>query len=519
MKLSARVLAALLAGIMTLGALSACTSGQSSDTTADGVVSTDPATDASTETSTDAPANPDEPKTGSYTTTTSLSLPAYTFGSKQVEEAYPVNESTLQSTYGIVNDPIIEGGNVTFRQGGVNGIYSRVASSGEQATTYTFHLTHGVGHTDGGWNTIYLGMRLPNVADNATSRSGVWMAMRNNTIGIRTGNWPETTYAEVPVDFGQGVRLTVVDDPAANRITIYAGEDSALTEIAHIDITKSHIELYIGDAAEPAVKDKIITGITKGGYTHLWSHCPGASPVVKDFAMKVTSTVGEQDNDGIIPTNRDVLADTWVGVDGADRTLFSATVGTPNDKKVGIFYFLWHEDNKNGMPVYDHTKAYLNGGMDGLWAEMVSGPEGFAHYWAEPYFGYYASNDEWVLRKHAEQLSAAGVDFVFFDCTNGILYEHNYMTLLRVWSEMRQEGQDTPPGGLPLRLQHGRVQRPVEPTLQARPLRGPVVPLGGQALDPLYLRPGSARLRQGLLHPARLLGQHRRHLVLGSPRH
>ena len=444
MKLSARVLAALLAGIMTLGALSACTSGQSSDTTADGVVSTDPATDASTETPTDAPANPDEPKTGSYATTTSLSLPAYTFGSKQVEEAYPINESTLQSTYGIVNDPIIEGGNVTFRQGGVNGIYSRVASSGEQATTYTFHLTHGVGHTDGGWNTIYLGMRLPNVADNATSRSGVWMAMRNNTIGIRTGNWPETTYAEVPVDFGQGVRLTVVDDPAANRITIYAGEDSALTEIAHIDITKSHIELYIGDAAEPAVKDKIITGITKGGYTHLWSHCPGASPVVKDFAMKVTSTVGEQDNDGIIPTNRDVLADTWVGVDGADRTLSSAAVGTPNDKKVGIFYFLWHEDNKNGMPVYDHTKAYLNGGMDGLWAEMVSGPEGFAHYWAEPYFGYYASNDEWVLRKHAEQLSAAGVDFVFFDCTNGILYEHNYMTLLRVWSEMRQEGQDTP---------------------------------------------------------------------------
>ena len=146
MKLSARVLAALLAGIMTLGALSACTSGQSSDTTADGVVSTDPATDASTETPTDAPANPDEPKTGSYTTTTSLSLPAYTFGSKQVEEAYPINESTLQSTYGIVNDPIIEGGNVTFRQGGVNGIYSRVASSGEQATTYTFHLTHGVGH-------------------------------------------------------------------------------------------------------------------------------------------------------------------------------------------------------------------------------------------------------------------------------------------------------------------------------------------------------------------------------------
>ncbi len=454
MKITTRPAALLLACLLLLGTLASCKGGNTpTDTTAVGESTiTDPVTVPPTDTSaeSDTPAetrpteNPDEPKTGNYTTTTGLSLPAYTFREKQVEEVFPINDSTLKSTYGIVNDPIIEGNTVTFRQGGVNGIYSRVASSGDVPTTYTFRLTHGVGHTDGGWNTVYLGMRLPNVADNATARSGVWMAMRNNAIGIRTGNWPETTYAEVPVDFGQGVQLTVVDDPAANRITVYAGEGDTPAEIAHIEITRSHIELYVGDAAEPAVKDKIVTGISKGGYTHLWSHSPGTNPVVEGFAMKVTSTVGETDNNGIIPANRDVLADTWVGIDGADRVLSTAGVGTPTDKKVGIFYFLWHEDHKNGMPLFDHTKAYMEGGIDGLWAEMVSGPEGFAHYWAEPYFGYYASNDEWVLRKHAEQLSAAGVDFVFFDTTNGILYEHNYMALLRVWSQMRQEGQDTP---------------------------------------------------------------------------
>ncbi|MBQ9150775.1 MAG: hypothetical protein IJX72_00890 [Clostridia bacterium] len=287
-------------------------------------------------------------------------------------------------------------------------------------------------------------MRLTSNNDNATARSGVWMAMRNNTIGIRTGNWPETTYAEIPVDFGDGVQLTVVDDPTTNVITIYAGEGEEPTEIAHIAITSSHIELYIGDAAKPAVTDKIITGIPKGGYTHLWSHSPGVDPVVKNFEMKITRTVGEQDNNGIIPSNRDVLADTWVGIDGADRQLTTEETKAPTDKKVGIFYFLWHEAHKNHMPLYDHTDAYLTGGIDGLWAEMVDGPEGFAHYWAEPYFGYYANDDEWVLRKHAEQLTAAGVDFVFFDATNGFLYEQNYMALLRVWSEMRQEGQDTP---------------------------------------------------------------------------
>ncbi len=40
------------------------------------------------------------------------------------------------------------------------------------------------------------------------------------------------------------------------------------------------------------------------------------------------------------------------------------------------------------------------------------------HHWSEPLFGYYVSTDRWVLRKHAEMLADAGVDVVFFDCTN-----------------------------------------------------------------------------------------------------
>ena len=40
------------------------------------------------------------------------------------------------------------------------------------------------------------------------------------------------------------------------------------------------------------------------------------------------------------------------------------------------------------------------------------------HFWGEPLFGYYRTTDPYVLRKHAEMLADAGVDVVFFDCTN-----------------------------------------------------------------------------------------------------
>ncbi len=95
--------------------------------------------------------------------------------------------------------------------------------------------------------------------------------------------------------------------------------------------------------------------------------------------------------------------------------------GVVKDKQVGIFYFLWH-DGTSSQPIYNHTLSYYMGGSEKLIETITSGPLGFAHYWAEPYFGYYQSNDEWVIRKHTYQLNAAGVDFIFIDTTNGLTY-------------------------------------------------------------------------------------------------
>ncbi len=142
---------------------------------------------------------------------------------------------------------------------------------------------------------------------------------------------------------------------------------------------------------------------------------------------------------------KDVFADTWVSIDDEGRVT-GFDNGVVKDRKVGIFYFLWHDriNHPGDGKIYNHSLAYKQGGSDALIEELQKGPLGFAHYWAEPYFGYYNSDDEWVIRKHAYQLTSAGIDFVFFDTTNGLIYEHNLETVLTVWSKMRTEGYKTP---------------------------------------------------------------------------
>ncbi len=161
-----------------------------------------------------------------------------------------------------------------------------------------------------------------------------------------------------------------------------------------------------------------------------------------------TYAVDSPDNNGILPATRDVWADTWTGTDGADRSMPSATeTRAPTNRQVGIFYFLWRDreqDSVSEISPSDHYAAWLKGGEEALWDCMLEGGEGHPHYWAEPYFGYYSSNDEWVLRKHAYMLAEAGVDFVFFDTTNNNLHTVSHQALLKVWEEVRQEGYRVP---------------------------------------------------------------------------
>jgi hypothetical protein len=143
----------------------------------------------------------------------------------------------------------------------------------------------------------------------------------------------------------------------------------------------------------------------------------------------------------------------WPATDALGRHLPTATDGRARppraDRFVGIFYFLWHDNHGGKRPggdgPYDVSKIFARD-ADALHhpASPLWGPIGMYHYWAEPLYGYYLSTDPWVIRRHAQLLTAAGIDTLIFDTTNTESYPHVYMKLCKVFSEMRESGSRTP---------------------------------------------------------------------------
>jgi hypothetical protein len=141
----------------------------------------------------------------------------------------------------------------------------------------------------------------------------------------------------------------------------------------------------------------------------------------------------------------------WPATDALGRALpLSTEVGPPKpDRFVGIFYFLWLNERHNkgtiGDGPFDISKILardpdaLKKPESRLW-----GSPGRAHYWGEPLHGYYLSDDEWVIRHHAQLLADAGVDTLIFDTTNRATYKQNYLKLCEVFTDIRRSGGRTP---------------------------------------------------------------------------
>jgi len=150
---------------------------------------------------------------------------------------------------------------------------------------------------------------------------------------------------------------------------------------------------------------------------------------------------------GLIASNKwDNSSDTWVATDALGRRVptFPEVPAPRTDRTVGIFYFLWHGAHIQGGP-FDVTRilAADPGAMQKPYSPLW-GPLHAPHHWGESIFGYYLTDDEGVLRKHAQMLADTGVDVVIFDVTNQITYRDYYRALLRVWSELRRLGNRTP---------------------------------------------------------------------------
>ena len=125
----------------------------------------------------------------------------------------------------------------------------------------------------------------------------------------------------------------------------------------------------------------------------------------------------------------------------------ASEVGAPRkDKFVGIFFWTWHNHFADQKEVRDVSKvlaAYPEAAND--YYHPAWHNDKAYYFWHEPLWGYYRDTDRWVLRKQAEMLTEAGVDVIFFDCTNGsFTWKESYMTLCEEFTRARRDGVKTP---------------------------------------------------------------------------
>jgi hypothetical protein len=136
----------------------------------------------------------------------------------------------------------------------------------------------------------------------------------------------------------------------------------------------------------------------------------------------------------------DLHSDTWVATDALGRALpgFGQCGPPRSDRTVGIFYFLWLGQHGQQGP-FDITRLLASDSNDPHW-----GPAGAFHHWGQPELGYYLSDSDYVIRRHASMLSDAGVDTLIFDVTNAFTYPRVYLKLCAAYEDLRRQGLRTP---------------------------------------------------------------------------
>lgn len=144
---------------------------------------------------------------------------------------------------------------------------------------------------------------------------------------------------------------------------------------------------------------------------------------------------------------RDFGSEAWEATDMLGRKVASVedVKARRKDRKVGIFYWTWQESHAGLRPVdvvkvLDQYPAAEFRHDHPAWGERP-----MQCFWHEPFYGFYRNSDPYIIRHHAALLSAAGVDMIAFDCTNGaLLWRDAYEPLLKGLHEARLDGIRTP---------------------------------------------------------------------------
>ena len=188
-----------------------------------------------------------------------------------------------------------------------------------------------------------------------------------------------------------------------------------------------------------------------------------------------------------IAFSQDTMSDAWVATDALGRILPGVGVAPSvrTNKFVGVFYYIWQgvhgydyaenpKDDSNSvkMPKPSDTNSPYNIAeiLKDPMEQRKWGPLHAFHHWGRPLFDYYVANDEWVIRKHAQMLSDAGVDVIFFDVTNGFDYQAVYMNIFRIYADIRAKGGRTPAVSFLANSAHERVVKRLYDALYSKGL-------------------------------------------------
>lgn len=141
-----------------------------------------------------------------------------------------------------------------------------------------------------------------------------------------------------------------------------------------------------------------------------------------------------------------------VGIDKLGRSFDASLPKTDKQRQVGIFYFLTlgQHIGKYSDRVFNTTEILkMENGLDIMFTigkedESIA-PSDAGYFWAEPLYGYYNSMDVWVIRRHLQLLTAAGVDFLCFDVTNAVTYDSVYPIIMREICKLKEEGWENVP--------------------------------------------------------------------------
>jgi hypothetical protein len=136
------------------------------------------------------------------------------------------------------------------------------------------------------------------------------------------------------------------------------------------------------------------------------------------------------------------FADNWVVTDALGRTLptYNQVGPVQNDRYIGMFYWL-NQGLYRTNPIRDVTQTLLANPTNPNWYFQD-------YFWDQPENNYYNSQDPWVIQRHLLLLSDAGVDFLFFDMTNGQGFwsglQPALTQLCQAMQSLHQQGYQTP---------------------------------------------------------------------------